>query len=764
MARVGKRGCGWRFGSTSAVALAAILGAGCGDGAELPALAEASDAVYALAGGCHALAAAGGGGAAGRFLAATGDGAGFAFDALGVSGAATLITEPADLGVYLLRDADRRYLFGAEGGELARVEHLESDLSRNEDGFVSPALWKVEELGRPAGSASPRFVLTNVATGRYLGVSGLVEDRGRALPVAFVETSGCTPFEDLTLDAEGSVTKTRFDDGDLFGLVDAHEHLFTHLGFGAGGVFHGAPFHPLGVEHALPSCEPFHGRDGRGDLVSYVFDGHDVDWAKFARIVLTGDLGSFNHHTEGYPEFTDWPRSWRTSTHQVMYYRWLERAYLAGMRLMVQHATTNEVLCEMTQKVQTQTPRISCNEMVSVDREIDATYALERYIDAHAGGPGKGWFRVVTSPAEARRVIGDGKLAVILGIETTNLFDCFLDPRPGYPLCDDAMVREKLDRYYALGVRGLFPVHKADNGFSPGDGSRGILELANIANTGRFTNYTDVECPDVGSVFDWGGLTFGGLNRPRAVYDAPPVFPYGAVFEEPFKTFLPYLGGLLAGPAQGNYCQNATLQPLGETLLVEMMKRGMLIEVDHLPRRSYQRAYELLHRYDYPAVGSHGSDNRGDLYTLGGVSTTGLPRCQDPNRPDRTGEFRARIESIAEHGLYPAQGFGFDFNGFAGGPRPRFGSDSDCPPGQADPVTYPFRSYAGDVELDPPRLGNRAIDFATEGMIHIGLLPELIQDSRSVGFTDRDLEPLFRSAEGYIRMWERAEARAAALR
>lgn len=27
-----------------------------------------------------------------------------------------------------------------------------------------------------------------------------------------------------------------------------------------------------------------------------------------------------------------------------------------------------------------------------------------------------------------------------------------------------------------------------------------------------------------------------------------------------------------------------------------------------------------------------------------------------------------------------------------------------------------------------------------------------------------DLEPLFRSAEGYVRMWERAEARAAALR
>ncbi len=35
---------------------------------------------------------------------------------------------------------------------------------------------------------------------------------------------------------------------------------------------------------------------------------------------------------------------------------------------------------------------------------------------------------------------------------------------------------------------------------------------------------------------------------------------------------------------------------------------------------------------------------------------------------------------------------------------------------------------------------------------------------RRAGLCNEDLEPLFRSAEGYIRMWERAEVRAAALR
>ena len=49
-------------------------------------------------------------------------------------------------------------------------------------------------------------------------------------------------------------------------------------------------------------------------------------------------------------------------------------------------------------------------------------------------------------------------------------------------------------------------------------------------------------------------------------------------------------------------------------------------------------------------------------------------------------------------------------------------------------------------------------------MVHVGLLPELLEDARSDAREDADLEPLFRSAEGYIRMWEAAEARGAELR
>ena len=60
--------------------------------------------------------------------------------------------------------------------------------------------------------------------------------------------------------------------------------------------------------------------------------------------LIAGELSFDNHETEGYPTFTEWPNAHKRSTHQAQYYRWLERAYLAGLRLVIQHATTNSVI------------------------------------------------------------------------------------------------------------------------------------------------------------------------------------------------------------------------------------------------------------------------------------------------------------------------------------------------------------------------------------------------------------------------------------
>lgn len=711
------------------------------------------EGVHSFAHGCYTLDAAERGSSRSRWLVADATGNAFELGAESAAQGARLRLQAADLGVYLLYDAEGFYL-SARDGVLVRVDRLESDLTLLDDTFISPAEWELEP-------DEERFVLRHRQTELYLGAEGVLVEPADAASVALYPAEGCAEFPELTIDAEGDVDPTSWPDGDVFGFVDAHSHLFTNFGFGGAGMFHGSAYHRLGVEHALPSCELFHGAEGRRDLISYAFGGlGDLDTESLISVFVSARTPEANHITDGYPTFTEWPNAWKSSTHQAQYWRWIERAWRAGLRLMVQLATSNSVLCEMMSGIRAQPTRYSCNDMVAVDRELAETYALERYIDAQSGGPGRGWFRVVTSPADAREVISEGKLAVVLGIETSNVFDCFLTPREGFPTCDAAHVRAQLDDYFERGVRVLFPVHKFDNAFSAGDGDRNVGQIGSFINSGHWSNFV-TDCPPSAAAFDRGNVVFAGLNMPRDDYLEPAPNDMSGFADNPVGTVAPFISALGEGSLEGDYCQNAGLTELGETLIDEMMQRGMILDIGHLPRRSYERAFELLVANDYPAITTHGGTNDGRIYEISGMSTTGLGRCGTPGVVGTMGQrLRDRVREIRDHGGYPAEGFGFDLNGFAGSPRPRFGDDSRCSEPQENPITYPFTSYRGDVTFTEPRLGARTVDFNTEGMIHLGLVAELIEDARRDGVTDEDLEPLFRSAEAYLRMWERAEARA----
>ncbi|MBL4635412.1 MAG: hypothetical protein JKY56_16245 [Kofleriaceae bacterium] len=744
----------------------ALLGAvtlACGDNTrqKVPRpMPPANDGIFSFANGCFSIDATKRGSENTRWLAPSGTDE-FEFEATSQDAGSKFFMRASDLGTYLFYDAERYYL-SVEEGALTRVDRLDSDILLLDDEFKSPAEWELQVSAHDA----ERFQLVHYQTGQYLGTKGLVESEMSAAVVAFYPESSesCAVFPEMELNAEGTVERTTWPDGDVYGFVDTHEHLLTNYGFGGGGMFHGGPFHRLGVQHALGSCEPYHGAEGRRDLIGYLFSGlGEVDTDALVDVLLTGMTPEFNHFTDGFPTFGDWPSSWEHATHQMQYYKWLERAYLSGLRLFVQHTTSNSVLCELMEGIETQKTRYSCNDMVATDRQIAETYNLERYIDAQSGGPGLGWFRVVTSPAEAREVIEGGKMAVILGIETSNLFDCFLTPRVGFEPCTAESIRSDLDRYREMGVRAIFPTHKFDNAFSAGDGDRNVGQIGSVINSGHNSNFIE-DCPDSPTVFDKGNVTFGGLNEPRENYDDPAQNDTSAFANNPIITLISFFSQLMEPALEGDYCQKTGLTALGETLIVEMMQRGMLVEVDHLPRRAIVRAYEILVENDYPALGTHGNSNRGMLYEIGGVGKTGFNACGTPGVPGAMGErLRNRIQEITDAGAYPAEGFGFDLNGFAGGPRPRFGEDSTCPQPQENPVTYPFTSLSGDVTFSEPTLGERSVDFSREGMLHIGLLPELIEDARRDGVSDKELEPLFRSAEGYLRMWERAEARAAAM-
>ena len=688
--------------------------------------------LYDFAGGCYTIVSGDG--------ALTRDGMSFGFAG---GGGTAFHMRAADLGAYLLYDPDAGYVMD----DMSRATTLDSDVTLIDDEFVSGAIWTLER----SDDDPTQYQLRNLRTDAVM-MGG---------PLQLEEASGCADFPELTLDANGDVQRTTFDDGSLYGIVDTHSHILSNFAFGGGGIFHGHPFHPLGIEHALPDCSIYHGENGRRDFFGFAFDAAGADAIDLGALlpeIAMGELSEDNHVTDGYPTFTEWPSAPTRSTHQTQYYKWLERAWMGGLRLVVQHATTNSIICHLTIGQGAQESRYDCEDMTAVDRIIDETYEMERYIDAQAGGPGEGWFRIVTTPAQAREVIAEGKMAVILGIETSNLFECTSVPREGFPTCDEAYVIEQLDAYYERGVRVLFPVHKYDNAFSAGDGDRAFIEIGNLANSGHWSNFTQEGCPDIPVVFDSGPIEFGGLNMPRDEYFSDPPIDVTNFPNNPLGTLIGLLANL-GDREEGDFCQNHGLTPLGETLLNEMMARGMIIEIDHFSRRSYERAFEMLEENDYPAAGTHGTNFEGRLYELGGVSKTGLGRCRSADGPGAmTERLRDRIAMIDAAGGYPAEGFGFDLNGFAGAPGPRFG-EGVCDGMQEDPIEYPFESFAGDITFTEPSVGDRTVDFNTEGLVHIGMLPELIEDARADAIDEADLEPLFRSAEGYIRMWEKAEER-----
>ena len=528
------------------------------------------------------------------------------------------------------------------------------------------------------------------------------------------------------------------DNDDVFGYVDAHSHISAYEFIG-GRVNYGDPFHKFGVDHALHDCQENHGPQGLTGLVEQV----------------TSSPGP--HETRGWPDFPFWPRNDSLQHHQS-YYKWIERAHLSGLKILVNHLVHNEILCQINPQKQN-----DCDTVAAIEQQAELMHRMEDYIDAQQGGPGEGWFRIVTSASEARQVIGDGKMAVILGVEASKALNCgeFL----GVAECSREEIVERLDRLYAMDVRSLFPVHKFDNAFgghlpdlSGGIGIGAVLYGGNLLETGHLVEFE--ECPDHNHDHD------------HAVNDsslADPLQPYG-IFEQ-LLFQLDYLGERFPAspeevaeldPRRGtdHLCNTRGLTDLGFFLIEELAKRGMMIETDHISRKAATQILDLTAPRGYPVINSHGSWGgtetlRDRVAAQGGISASfGSVRDDWVDQLTRDGN-RPRPDSY-KVGPFGGAPFASDVNGIAalaGNPGT---------PDQEDSL-YPFTSVDGRVVFDKQVTGDHAFSlYEGRGVAHYGLYPDQIADM--VAHSDRPPEQiddainqLFTSAEAYLRMWERLE-------
>ena len=602
----------------------------------------------------------------------------------------------------------------------------------------------------------------------------------------------------------------------ITGFADVHVHQFANLGFG-GLVVWGQSFTPDGsIETALPwdDWTPGHFGDvvdkdnnpvgmtscpnllfpskcvrhsevlgadcapGTGVDILHTCDGFAVHGAGgLGDIVNAFSTGSLGHNVGGYPEFDGWPR-YNNVTSQAVYYDWLQRAYKGGLRLMVMLAVNNEVLCKAGNHILA----YGCADMPAVDRQLQAAHDLEAFVDAQNGGPGQGWYRIVTTPQQARQAIAAGKLAVVLGIEVDSLFGC-----NKHSTCTPDYINERLDHYRALGVRHVFPVHLTDNGFGGTALYNDMFAFNNKIVTGDWWDYAD-SCP--------GGRDFhlGTIDTLNDIHGIP-------IIGDWFNGLVGALTGVAGGaippraPA-GPDCNARGLTEAGTTLVNGLIDRHMIMDVDHMDIPTFDAAMTIAESRHYPGISSGhtgivptGNDTA--ARHEGNKTLADLERIRDDgglisiilhqgDRNDIKTTMRGATapvpfdcgnsdESWAQVYLYAtdhmnggAVGIGSDFNGLAGEPAPRFGPDA-CDGDRSDPynpapgISYPLTPFGGGAPLGQLHIGTRTFDYNNDGLANIGLYPDFIADLHQIGLSNQDLNPLFHSAEAYVRMWERSE-------
>jgi len=203
-------------------------------------------------------------------------------------------------------------------------------------------------------------------------------------------------------------------------------------------------------------------------------------------------------------------------THQQTYYVWLQRARMSGLRLVVAQTVEDEPFCRI-EPVRSH----SCSEPVAIRLQIRTLRALEQYVDGKSGGAGRGWFRLVFSPAQARRVIARGKLAVIIGIESSDPLGC--SESMGTPACTAAQVDRRLDQFRRLGVRTMFVAHWINNAFAgaafEADAKGAFINIFNRLQTGAW--FTTAACPAAGEGEELRTLTQGELQVLAGFFRAP---------------------------------------------------------------------------------------------------------------------------------------------------------------------------------------------------------------------------------------------------
>lgn len=531
------------------------------------------------------------------------------------------------------------------------------------------------------------------------------------------------------------------------GFVDLHTHPLSYLGFGSklitGGLDVGS-YLPTdskcvhdtvakSLEQALGTDNAVRGGWGAfdnpcGDSLRKTFFGvfESVNHAASIKDWARGFPADYTKPSTDGQDFADWP-TWNDIDHQKMWDSSIRRAYDAGLRVMVALAVNNKTLADAVRGPGDTLPD---DDGQSTQVQIQRT---KEFVARHGD-----FMEVAYSSSDLSRIVTANKLAVLLGVEVDNLGNM----NTAHPLTNQALTTI-IHGLYQSGVRYVFPIHVLDNPLGGTAAYQPAFDVSNYLEAGHFLQLTCSQPADkitfnYSTASDlWTQLKTAGFSLVK-LGKVPPGAP-------PSPTC----------PAGTGHMNTLGLSPLGEFALRQMMKEGMLIDIDHMSQKSANQALDIAESIPgggYPLFSGHnnlrgGSIGRGadteiartaaqykriaNLHGMAGVGTGEL----------RADQFLQLYNAVIHASDMAPAGFGTDTDGLVMGMPPRPGSH----------VVY-------DANYPMSALGSHRWDYNRDGVAHYGMISDYLKDMASIPGSGGLLDSLMNGADYFMDCWVKAEA------
>jgi microsomal dipeptidase-like Zn-dependent dipeptidase len=385
----------------------------------------------------------------------------------------------------------------------------------------------------------------------------------------------------------------------VVGFADTHSHAMVHQSFG--GLLGHRTY--MGVPGGSYS-DYLLGADGTR---KYVADLRDLPSHSAGTPVVRAAMGNVHAHAP----------SLATGLHEHMHITEIHRAWEGGLRLMSSLAVSNEALEHVTGAVVDRATGGRaceyfgglCTHGIVADATIPTTRDRQ-IVEASVHGMrtlarmNASWMEIVYDPDHAYDVMSRGKLAIVLGTEVDSLGNLGV----GGP-------EQEVDWLWSRGIRQVTPVHAIDNAIGS------ALAFQDVYNTTQDLMNRPVRDADAWTLKD--RIDSQGLNRDN------PGAPFGAFMRvENWGCKLGFAGtrippgecvnwryeasqtvlGMETNPATGPHPWFITtdarapiygpasredgqrnrsgLAPFGLRYLRALMRRGMLVDIEHMADRT----------------------------------------------------------------------------------------------------------------------------------------------------------------------------------